>query len=1129
MATQLPSRRNNSGLNRRNANSAPSRRNVPNVGASQDPGVRVPNNLFASADQQGATGQALMGVSDSLFKVQNKLKKREDDRFLLEAEDELNSGFGKLTTEYREGLDLSDPNQVKGVNEKTAKFIEGVTEKATKLSPDAHLRYEHILSKKHTEFSVNLAKEITALTHQKDLNRIFGVADQLGNNPAGIEVGISESYLNFDQTFDSRFASLIDEQDEPEIKRQGKLRILTKQMDSLMLEGDGDNLSIAKKFLDDPETLALQYNTDAYQSLDSKVATKLNSYRTRIKGIEDGRSDVKKRQIELPNLIKNGFIKTKDEQRAYVFTGKMPEKTNEQKTIRGYEEAIKANTDANGYIDPKKKKFIDEVFKVNQDSEYEKKRKALEQWNEDHKNASPDQQAMAESTIMNMPIAPEIQGRNEVAKAEEIAKAASGASTFMLQKLGLTPEPDKAEEIKKVEAGIKVYEDKFGPLDDKAKKRLYKEKLGLKEIELSPIDQFFKDVENLRERKIPIDNADVELVARQKLGLPLSEAEKKQAIEIEAILNSFKTVQEAVGVAEGVEKITDPKVKDIVKQKLDLDVPPEKQNKVEKLISRINTGKKAGVILSDADEKLLIKKEIGDIPLTKEEKEKEAKLKGKLEGITEKAKDEEVGDSIETGVEGKDSKKMNTLIVQRLGGEVNALSGTVTLSPEKTKVALAVLVKAENFYGTKKADSLGQAVEMAFNETKIPETKAATTIADEVINNAERETPLATGEELENAPTRLEKIKLEDATGLPSAGINIWNSTFGQISEGLIAKDVVRGRQKLALLEGDFIAAFKRSPRLPVWEQQRLANIFSGPEAWTSAGEVREAMKDVDVMLTEEITFQRSLLDNENMPFKEKREALKNISTLARFRKRIREFELDPLAKFKNVKSIKNVSKDEIKMFRAELGKDGIQNFKQQNPAQWKAINTKWLEVTGNSTQIKEVGKKKNQNPLEAFRNENNIEVTEGKGEGFAEVLFSDSDGNGRNIIEFRKSGKFSKEDIVNAETLHFMGGSKKDGTPYHEEFFDLKQQFINAMPEDSKKFAERKFAQAKKKGMTGTNFSNFENYIQNVWSDLELRGAMFPQLMTDPKERKLFKSRKIFTPEQKAILKQMDKIVKGE
>ena len=173
--------------------------------------------------------------------------------------------------------------------------------------------------------------------------------------------------------------------------------------------------------------------------------------------------------------------------------------------------------------------------------------------------------------------------------------------------------------------------------------------------------------------------------------------------------------------------------------------------------------------------------------------------------------------------------------------------------------------------------------------------------------------------------------------------------------------------------------------------------------------------------------------------------------------------------------------------------------------------------------------KKKNQNPLEAFRSENNIEVTEGKGEGFAEVLFAGNDGKGRNIIEFRKAGNFKKQDIIDAETLHFMGGAKEDGTPYHEEFFDLKQQFINAMSFESKEFAQRKYAKAKKDGMTGTNFSNFENYVQNVFSDMELRGAIFPQLMTDPKERKDFKRRKMFTTEQKAILKQMDKIVKGK
>ena len=107
------------------------------------------------------------------------------------------------------------------------------------------------------------------------------------------------------------------------------------------------------------------------------------------------------------------------------------------------------------------------------------------------------------------------------------------------------------------------------------------------------------------------------------------------------------------------------------------------------------------------------------------------------------------------------------------------------------------------------------------------------------------------------------------------------------------------------------------------------------------------------------------------------------------------------------------------------------------------------------------------------------------------------------------------------------MGGSKKDGTPFHPEFFDLKQQFINAMPVSSKRLAERNWARDKKEGKTGTNFSTFPNYIQHVFADLEIRGAMFPQLMTYKDEREAFKERRMFTTEQKAILKQMDAIVK--
>jgi|21_taG_2_1085346.scaffolds.fasta_scaffold00546_17 hypothetical protein len=943
MATQLPSRGNSRGLNRRGGSSAPSRRNVPQARTSSDPGVRVPNNLFSGAEQLEGTGQALMGLSDSLFKVQNKLKKREDDRFLLEAEDKLNSSFGQLTAESIEGLDLGDPEQVKGLHEKASKFIDPLNERSLKLSPDAKLRYDHILNTKHNAFSVNIAKETTAITHQRDLNRIFDTADTIGLDSSRWDTRIGDSYLEFDEIFDSRFASLIDEQQEPEIKRTGKIRIFTRQMDQLLLEGDSNNLSVAKEYLDDPKTLELVYKTD--ETSDSGFAQKINSYRTRIKGIEDGRSDVQKRQLELPELIKNGFIKTKDEQRAYLFTGKMPEKTNEQKTIRGYEEAIKANTDANGVINPEKKKFIDEVFKVNQDSEYEKKRNALEQWNEDHKNASPDQKAMAEATLMNMPIAPEIQGRNEVAKAEEIAKAASGASTFMLQKLGLTPEPDKAEEIKKVEAGIKVYEDKFGPLDDKAKKRLYMEKLGLKEIELSPIDQFFKDVENLRERKIPIDNADVELVARQKLGLPLSEAEQKQAIEIEARLNSFKTVQEAKGVAEGVEGIEDTKVKDIVKQKLGLDVPPEKQNKVEKLISRIATGKKAGVILSDEEEKLLIKKEIGDIPLSEEEQNKAKELEGRLSAIKKDAEVRKTMD-LETPQEPKELNASKQKLIRSLAIQTVAGMGENSpdrLTPEQSKAAnkLAALtteyVKAGDDINTA---NLKASIDM---NDKLPKPPVEDAI-DNLLQGTEGE--FISEETLNSAEdtfrkTDLNKIKLSDGTGLPAQWRNVWGKVAGIFDEGQVDKATVRGRQMLLLLANDMVVALAKNPKVPVHEQKRLLNMIPEPGTFNNVTQVQEQLKLFKKEIKADIKRQRKLV-KPGLPETQREAAIDKIVSLAPILDRLNKFELRETPEFKNVASINKASKKDLIQFRDANKKADWIKWGKKNPNLYKAFTKKW-------------------------------------------------------------------------------------------------------------------------------------------------------------------------------------------
>jgi hypothetical protein len=98
MATQLPSRRNNRGLNRRNANSAPSRRNVPNVGASQDPGVRVPKGLFGEFETErlAQTGEGLQNLSNQLF-AQHKREQLQLERIsILENQEYASSQYNNI-------------------------------------------------------------------------------------------------------------------------------------------------------------------------------------------------------------------------------------------------------------------------------------------------------------------------------------------------------------------------------------------------------------------------------------------------------------------------------------------------------------------------------------------------------------------------------------------------------------------------------------------------------------------------------------------------------------------------------------------------------------------------------------------------------------------------------------------------------------------------------------------------------------------------------------------------------------------------------------------------------------------------------------------------------------------------
>ena len=166
---------------------------------------------------------------------------------------------------------------------------------------------------------------------------------------------------------------------------------------------------------------------------------------------------------------------------------------------------------------------------------------------------------------------------------------------------------------------------------------------------------------------------------------------------------------------------------------------------------------------------------------------------------------------------------------------------------------------------------------------------------------------------------------------------------------------------------------------------------------------------------------------------------------------------------------------------------------------------------------------------LQQFVTDQNISLTRGSGEGFAEMFplgESSSPDPTRRIVQVRpltKEKGFDPNTVASGDVLHFLGGvDRKTGKPLDPEFYGLKQDFLKNMSPQEKKFAEKKFNDAKAEKRTGTNFESKENFIQNVWGDALIRGAIFPELMSDPQEREDSKNQVHLTDKQRGIIKRM-------
>lgn len=262
----------------------------------------------------------------------------------------------------------------------------------------------------------------------------------------------------------------------------------------------------------------------------------------------------------------------------------------------------------------------------------------------------------------------------------------------------------------------------------------------------------------------------------------------------------------------------------------------------------------------------------------------------------------------ETGaVKREVSAEIRKQAAQMLGGSVET-----ALPADIARISLELGAETERVLEAGEEDSVGQAMALAMKRVDLPEALSFSEIAKRGIAAVEQEAS--------KPPTQTElagseqKLRVNDATGALSAFVDFFgNRIIGQIDSSFVDPDVVTARQRLALLENEFVVAFKRSPRLPVWEQIKLSRIFQGPAILASPEAVRVELQNIEQLLTENIEINRRLLEAP-VPIETKQEALGDIISLAGFRTRIRAFELNP--SFPEFRTLEDVGKASIEDLR---------------------------------------------------------------------------------------------------------------------------------------------------------------------------------------------------------------------
>lgn len=106
------------------------------------------------------------------------------------------------------------------------------------------------------------------------------------------------------------------------------------------------------------------------------------------------------------------------------------------------------------------------------------------------------------------------------------------------------------------------------------------------------------------------------------------------------------------------------------------------------------------------------------------------------------------------------------------------------------------------------------------------------------------------------------RIDLSDAYGAKASLRELWGDTAGQVDPSQVDTDVVEARTAARLAQGSFMLALKKNDRLPVFEQQRLADMFEAPSAWKSAGSAATQIRTIKGQVAEYRQHKQAVADD---------------------------------------------------------------------------------------------------------------------------------------------------------------------------------------------------------------------------------------------------------------------------